>query len=241
MSRCVAILVAASVLLGTASPAQSSTTSVVINEIDCHANDWIEIVNRSSKAVDISNWMLSDQQANSVKASHRYVFPERTLIRSGRYLAVQQSGLNSAHLPFGVPCAGGQTVYLSRPSVGALYATVDAVLVPRVPAGASYGRYPTAAGRFGFTFGTKARANKSALPHLVSPRVIHCRTHVKCIRQLRGVNVANYALVNTSAGVSVSHTGLVVASIAAMGRRPAKIRMTGTYGTSVATITISTK
>ena len=63
--------------------------NIVINEInykssdDFNSNDWIELYNPNSYAVDISNWIFSDDNDANV-----YEFPENTIIQQESYLVV---------------------------------------------------------------------------------------------------------------------------------------------------------
>ena len=238
MRRSLGIFIAASVLLGITPSVQASSAAVVINEIDCHHNDWIELVNTSSKSVDLSNWMLTDKEPNVAKVNHRYVLGAGTTIGPHKYLVVQQSGVGPAHLPFGIPCAGGQTVYLSKPSVGALYSTVDSVPVPKIPMDVVYGRIPTGSGKFSVTFGTKAGPNKSALPQVVGQLLVNCRKNVTCAHQLKATNVTSFALARKERGVSVSPTGLLKLAPSKLGKQTISVQMIGPYGTASARVTI---
>ena len=241
MRHIVGVFIAASVVLGITPSVQASDAAVVINEIDCHRNDWIELVNRSSKSVDLSKWMLSDKEPNMAKANHRYVFSQGVRIGPNEHLAVEQSGVGLAHLPFGIPCAGGQTVYLSKPSVGALYSTVDSVPVPKIPMDVVYGRIPTGSGKFSLTFGTKAGPNKSALPQVVGRLLVNCRKYVPCAHQLKGTNVTSFALAHKVPGVSVSRTGLVRLASSKLGTQTITVQMVGPYGTKFARVTVVRK
>ena len=63
-------------------PAESAEQAIVINEVMAsngmyekeESHDWIELHNRSKKAVDLSGWMLSDGKKNLAK----FVFPKGT-------------------------------------------------------------------------------------------------------------------------------------------------------------------
>jgi hypothetical protein len=63
--------------------------NIVINEInykssdDFNSNDWIELYNPNSYAVDISNWIFSDDNDANV-----YEFPENTIIQQESYLVI---------------------------------------------------------------------------------------------------------------------------------------------------------
>jgi hypothetical protein len=63
--------------------------NIVINEInykssdDFNTNDWIELYNPNSYAVDISNWIFSDDND-----ANTYEFPENTIIQQESYLVI---------------------------------------------------------------------------------------------------------------------------------------------------------
>ena len=63
--------------------------NIVINEInykssdDFNSNDWVELYNPNSYAVDISNWIFSDDNDANV-----YEFPENTIIQEESYLVI---------------------------------------------------------------------------------------------------------------------------------------------------------
>jgi len=63
--------------------------NIVINEINYkssdnfNSNDWLELYNPNSYAVDISNWIFSDDNDANV-----YVFPENTIIQQESYLVI---------------------------------------------------------------------------------------------------------------------------------------------------------
>ena len=68
-------------------PAEESAQAIVINEVMASngmyenekSYDWIELHNRSKKAVDLSGWMLSDGKKNLAK----FVFPKGTKLKAG--------------------------------------------------------------------------------------------------------------------------------------------------------------
>jgi uncharacterized repeat protein (TIGR02543 family) len=92
--------------------------TVVIEEVFANSGlqpDWIELHNRSSAAVDIGGWFLSDSGANLAK----YRIPAGTVIPAGGYLVFdEEQHFGSASIdpgrisPFGIS-ATGETVYLS--------------------------------------------------------------------------------------------------------------------------------
>lgn len=92
--------------------------TVVIEEVFANSGaepDWIELHNRSSAAVDIGGWFLSDSGVNLAK----YRIPAGTVIPAGGYLVFDEDQhFGSASIdpgrivPFGLSEAG-ETVYLS--------------------------------------------------------------------------------------------------------------------------------
>ncbi len=92
--------------------------TVVIEEVFANsgtAPDWIELHNRSSAAIDIGGWFLSDSGVNLAK----YRIPAGTVIPAGGYLVFDEDQhFGSASIdpgritPFGLSEAG-ETVYLS--------------------------------------------------------------------------------------------------------------------------------
>lgn len=67
----------------------SSTSEIVINEINYHSSDlfdtddWIELYNTSDQTVDISNWIFADSDT-----AHKFIFPTGTTIESNQYLVL---------------------------------------------------------------------------------------------------------------------------------------------------------
>lgn len=64
---------------------------IVINEINYNSNsehdagDWVEIINKGQSIVNLSNWILKDDDN-----SHSFIFPEGTLIGDQEYLIITQ-------------------------------------------------------------------------------------------------------------------------------------------------------
>ncbi|HWB04327.1 MAG TPA: lamin tail domain-containing protein [Verrucomicrobiales bacterium] len=122
---------------GTAEPVASDPSrAVVINEIRANApsaaEDFIELYNYSTAAVDVSGCSLSDD-----RDAAKFVFPAGTTIAPGLFLSYYQPQLG-----FGTK-AGGDTIYFRAPgSGGAPGRVIDAVRFgPQYP-GTSWGRSP---------------------------------------------------------------------------------------------------
>ncbi len=86
--------------LSTATPGTTNDepgSAVVINEFLTTSeaggiDDWIELYNRSTQAVDISGWGLSDDAGNPLK----WVFPVGTVLAANNYLVVNELELGYA-------------------------------------------------------------------------------------------------------------------------------------------------
>lgn len=73
-------------------PSTSEVSQIVINEImynaaeDADPEDWVELYNPSETAIDISNWVLKDEDND-----HRYTFPAGTNISPKGYITAVQN------------------------------------------------------------------------------------------------------------------------------------------------------
>jgi hypothetical protein len=104
------------------------TGAIVINEVDGSGDDFIEIYNRSSEAVNVSNYVVSDDNAGAPDVADGVVIPVGAVIEPHRYLYVwanlesPQPGLREVDCIPGAPppclhsawgiSAGGERVYL---------------------------------------------------------------------------------------------------------------------------------
>ncbi|MCX7875093.1 MAG: CotH kinase family protein [Melioribacteraceae bacterium] len=67
-------------------------SDIIINEINYNSSsqfdpgDWIEIFNRGSKAIDISNWIFSDSDPN-----HNFIIPNGTILEPNNYLVIAEN------------------------------------------------------------------------------------------------------------------------------------------------------
>jgi len=119
-----------------------SSNSIIAADQDGEYDDWIELYNNSSSAIDLSSFHLSDLGTSL----GMWQFPSGTTIGAGEYLIVWcdkdtlQSGL---HTNFKLS-AGGETVYLSDASLN----LINEVTYPEVMENHSYGRYVNGTGAF---------------------------------------------------------------------------------------------
>ena len=148
------------------------TGALVINEIcassittlrdeDGEYPDWIELHNTSGKAIDLSNYALSDDPDSLVK----WRFPQGTVIEAGGYYVVYASGKDRAGTDGGWPHASfklrsnGETVILSDIQGRML----DLVTYDNLQADTSWGRNEEGDGSFKvFTQPTPGMANTRA-------------------------------------------------------------------------------
>lgn len=107
------------------------------------ADDWIELYNNTSSAIDLSGYYLSDDAEDLTK----WVFPSGTSIAADGYLIVwaDQDGLTQLglHADFKLS-ASGESIYLSSPSV----VIEDFVDFSAQTQDISYGRFPNGTGAF---------------------------------------------------------------------------------------------
>ena len=122
--------------------ARENAGGVYISEFmaspDDQPNDWLEIYNASSQAVDVSGWGLSDDAA----CPRKWRFPQGTVIQPGDYLTFYLSGADGVdtsgilHAAFRLSADGGYGLTLSD-ATGALR---DRVFVPEQYNGIAYAR-----------------------------------------------------------------------------------------------------
>lgn len=150
-------------------PLMSSNTAVVINEVMAsnsitasdslgEFDDWIELFNNSSQAVDISGYYLTDDYFNPDK----WTIPANTIIPANDYLIVwadEDSSQGAYHANFKLS-GSGESVYLLDASV----AIADQVIFGQQVTDYGYARVPNGTGSFVIqtaTFGANNNLNTS--------------------------------------------------------------------------------
>ena len=110
-------------------------------------DDWIELLNAGSEAIDLTGMYLSDKSSRPLK----WQFPADTSIAAGGYLLVwaddDAGDSPGLHASFKLS-AGGESVVLSDIDARD-NALIDSVDFPALAADVSYGRTPEATGPFG--------------------------------------------------------------------------------------------
>ncbi len=76
--------------------AQANTTGIVINEVESDApnkgNDWVEITNTGSKAVDLSGWYLTDDKGEERKTEGKTTpLAKSTVLEPGAFLVLEET------------------------------------------------------------------------------------------------------------------------------------------------------
>ena len=225
-------------LVGVPTTAHAASTTIVINEVDCHGNDWIEIGNRSTRTIDISGWLLSDKALNSTAVGHVYTFPSGTRIPAKGRFVVQQSGTGSAQLGFGIECIKGGTIKIGYRN-GSTLAEVDSVVVPPIAANTSYGRLPDLTGGFAQTTPTKSAGNYGVKPILTTSTAKKCVKGTTCKVTLSALNAPTYKLAKALAGVSITSAGVLTVSSSKVATYKPSVVMTNSFGSTTAIITVT--
>ena len=220
--------------------ALAASTTIVINEIDCRGNDWIEIGNRTSQAVNISGWLLSDKSLDSTAPGHVYAFPAGTRIPAKGRLVVQQSGTENKRLGFGIDCLKGGTIKLGYQNASTI-AEVDSVSVPLIAPKTSYGRLPDLTGGFSQTTPTKQAANYGVKPILVSVKTKECVKGKACKFTLSARNAPTYKLAKKLTGVTITSKGVITVNTSKVGKFKPSVVMTNSFGSTTTTIFVNVK
>lgn len=234
-----AIVVVLPMLLGT-NAAHAVSTTIVINEVDCHGNDWIEIGNRSSQAINISGWLLSDKALDSTAPGHVYTFPAGTRIPAKGRFVVQQSGVGAAKLGFGVGCLKGGTIKIGYLN-GSTISEIDSVSVPLIAPNTSYGRLPDLTGGFSQTAPTKNTANYGVKPILTSSTTKNCIKGKVCKVTLSARNSPTYKLAKKLSGVTITSAGVITVSTSKVATYKPSVVMTNSFGSTTKTVTVNVK
>jgi len=131
--------------------------TVVINEVESNADatDWIEITNTGTEAVDVSGWVLKDNDDTRTLA-----IPAGTSLAAGAYLAIDVDVKSTAG-NFGLGGSDQARLFLADG------VTLVDSYTWTAHADVTYGRYPNGTGAFAQT----AAATKGAANTLVIPKV----------------------------------------------------------------------
>lgn len=128
--------------------------SIVLNEIDCHGRDWVELINTSSAALDLSGWYIADDLETE---DHQYALPSGSVVAAGAYLVVKQEEDSETGFTFGLKCAG-DTVYLLDADMN----VIEQETIGDPPDGSTWGRLPDATGDWQETCPTQGSENQES-------------------------------------------------------------------------------
>ena len=165
---------------GTADPAPIQ--SVVINEVTAHtdtgqpppndSDDWIELHNPLSVAVDIGGWWLSDGDNDLMI----YQIPTGTVMLAGEFLKLSENlHFHTNRLDgsgFGLDKAG-ERVYLTAMPGAPSNRVVDAVRFKAQENGPSLGRYPNGTGPWYTLVPTPAASNAMPGSHVLISQIMY--------------------------------------------------------------------
>jgi len=210
--------------------ALAASNAPVINEVQCHGNDWIELKNPSTNPIDLSGWALTDKKLKNAFGTHLFVFPAGVSISAGEYLVIEQKGVGEKRLTFGIPCSGGQSVSLLRPAIPGPFELVSRITIPQMPKHTTYGRVPDGKGAFRFTTSSKGKLNFFAKPKYLGPKNFTCRLNSICRFSLRGSTGATFGLTKGVPAVLVSATGSVRFGSHNRGNYLIPVKLTNTFG-----------
>ena len=136
---------------------------LVINEVNCRGEEWLEVFNPGDADVSLAGWVATDDPADPARA---FEVPAGVEVPAGGFAVLPGAGA----LPFGIDC-DGQTVSL----VGPGGRRVDQAVVSPPPVGATWGRLPDGGDAWGATRPTPGAANE-ALPEIaVTMNEVSCR------------------------------------------------------------------
>ncbi len=120
----------------------TSNTTDIVDEAGQN-EDWIEIYNGGSSAVDLAGLYLSDTSGNLTQYQIPYGYSEQTTIAAKGFLilwADNDSQDGPLHLPFKLDRSGGH-IYLSQKNASGTVTTIDHIEYGQQNTDVSYGRY----------------------------------------------------------------------------------------------------
>ena len=125
---------------------------IVINEVDCHGRDWVELYNPTDEVGGLEGYGLTDALETPERL---YRLPAGSQIGAHGFLVVRQQDENDDGFEFGIGCAGDERVTLVSPGGEPL----DQVSLPVVGERYAWGRLPDGTGEFAFTTATRGESN----------------------------------------------------------------------------------
>lgn len=165
-------VVAADAAPGSTSSSPASTPTLVLNEINSSPDDWVELMNTGSEALDLSGFELRDNSDD-----HRWRFADGSTIAAGELLVVDAAASGQVYddqtkiytdgtFETVIGIGSGDSIRLYDKSGNLLdeYGWTQHASYNGDAAKASYGRYPDGTGAFCLTKETKGAANENYTP-----------------------------------------------------------------------------
>ena len=156
-------------------PEPSAKPALALNEINSSPDDWVELMNIGTEALDISGFELRDNSDD-----HRWRFPDGSTIAAGALLVVdaKSSGLiyddqakafaeGTFEAAIGIGSGDSIRLYDKDGNLLDEYSWTEHASYDGDAAKASYGRYPDGTGAFRLTKETKGAANEYYAPAIV--------------------------------------------------------------------------
>lgn len=153
----------------------TAAPTLVLNEINSSPDDWVELMNTGTEALDISGFELRDNSDD-----HRWRFPEGSMIAAEVLLVVdtKSSGLiyddqsktfteGTFEAAIGIGSGDSIRLYDKDGNLLDAYSWTEHASYDGDPAKASYGRYPDGIGAFRLAKETKGTANAYYVPTIV--------------------------------------------------------------------------
>ncbi len=149
---------------------------LLINEINSSPDDWVEFINISDDAIDISGFEVRDDSDD-----HRWQFPDNTLVEAGEIIVVDANSIGKVYNDqlnayvegqfseaLGIGSGDAIRLYNSTNEKIDEYAWYNGHASYEGDAAlASFGRYPDGTGAFVLTKETKGSANQWHKPNVV--------------------------------------------------------------------------
>ena len=140
---------------------------LVLNEVVCQGDDWVELLNVSDDPLDLGGWTLAEDP-DGLDAALRW--PPGTMIQAGARLVVQRAVDDGEGFPFGLAC-GEDSLWLLDPAG----ARVDTVQLPDLPPGQSFARLPDGEGDWAPGDPTPGERNRPPTEVVLRLNEVFCR------------------------------------------------------------------
>ncbi len=149
-------------------PLPPPLSAVVLNEVQCKGDEWVELHNPADEEADVSRWRLADDADDPRRA---WALPRGSVVPAGGFLVVAQETTGAEGYPFGVAC-GQETVTLLRTD----HSVADAVAAGEGTDTLTWGRLPDGSGDWTPTEPTPGEPNRAPVTDggdLFDPAGVH--------------------------------------------------------------------